>query len=86
MKKFEKKLSIINIGNYNDLKFSQKKRKSVLLLRTNSLIPNRKSVINNNKNNLFFSNILKHKNQKIDEEYNKTILILLKETYNRTNE
>ena len=86
MKKFEKKLSIINIGNYNDLKFSQKKRKSVLLLRTNSLIPNRKSVINNNKNNLFFSNILKHKNQNIDEEYNKTILILLKETYNRTNE
>ena len=92
MTTFKKNSLQLNAEKINEIKASQKNKKSSSIFGNNSNLINlkRKSVFINNKKGAFFKNILsKQKDQyssELENEFNKIILLLIKEPYLRTPE
>jgi hypothetical protein len=82
MTTFRKKSSIFNFDNNNEFKPIQIKKRSFLLLNTNTYSSSnkkRKSVFLNKANTLLFSHILsKQKDNELNNEYSKIISLLMK--------
>ena len=90
MTTFKKNSLLLNVEKFNEIKLNQKPSFNLGINNSNSMNYTRKSVFINNKKGLFFKNILSKQKDKysseLEKEFNKIILLLIKEPYLRTTE